>query len=280
MGFLLAVSRANGNNLSAKRSFHTIPVYVHLSAWAYVNLTTIAKQRSLSCKNKSCPTPPKQPSGKDGKKRPGAVVILLAIIALLLAVIIALLYKGSSQEPAVAQAPAVAETPAQSDKRNTAPQDDAWVARLNAWADEFQIPEKDFPRDKAALLALRELDLDREESPLPKITWLPPEIGKLQQLQTLELWGNQLSSLPAEIGQLQQLRVLYLNGNQLSSLPAEIGQLRQLRKLWLDFNQLSTLPAEITQLRQLETLDIRNNPKLRLTPAQEQFLQGVKEVER
>ena len=201
--------------------------------------------------------PPKQPSGKDGKKRPGAVVILLAIIALLLAVIIALLYKGSSQEPAVAQAPAVAETPAQSDKRNTAPQDDAWVARLNAWADEFQIPEKDFPRDKAALLALRELDLDREESPLPKITWLPPEIGKLQQLQEL-----------------------YLNYNQLTTLPAEIDQLQQLQRLDLSGNQLTTLPAEISQLRQLEYLNIKNNPKLRLTPAQEQFLQGVKEVGR
>ena len=273
--------------------------------------------------------------------------------------------------------------------------EDAWVERLGAWADEFQIQEKDLPRDKAALLALQKLDLSRYHSPLPKITRLPPEIGQLQQLRELylngnqltalpaaigqlqqlrELWlgdnqlttlpaaigqlqqlqilslgdnqlttlpaelfqlqqlqvlglndnqltalpaelfqlqqlqvlslvGNQLTALPAElfqlqqlqqlylddnqltalpaaIGQLQQLRELYLNGNQLTALPAAIGQLQQLQRLTLRKNQLTTLPDEITRLRQLEALYIKNNPKLQLTPAQEQFLQGVKEVDR
>ena len=181
--------------------------------------------------------------------------------------------------------------------------EDAWVERLGAWADEFQIPEKDLPRDKAALLALQKLDLIRYHSPLPKITRLPPEIGQLQQLrelwlvdnqlttlpaaigqlqqlQMLSLASNQLTTLPAAIGQLQQLRELYLNGNQLTALPAAIGQLQQLQKLFLSDNQLTTLPDEITRLRQLEALYIENNPKLQLTPAQEQFLQGVKEVDR
>ena len=110
--------------------------------------------------------------------------------------------------------------------------EDAWVERLGAWADGFQIPEKDLPRDKAALLALQKLDLSRYHSPLPKITRLPPEIGQLQQL----------------------------------------------RELWLGDNQLTTLPDEITRLRQLEWLYIENNLKLQLTPAQEQFLQGAKDV--
>ena len=225
--------------------------------------------------------------------------------------------------------------------------EDAWVERLGAWADEFQIPEKDLPRDKAALLALQKLDLSGYHSPLPKITRLPPEIGQLQQLrelwlgdnqlttlpaaigqlqqlQILSLADNQLTTLPAAIGQLQQLRELYLAGNQLTALPAAIGQLQQLQvlslgdnqltalpaaigqlqqlqklslfgnqltalpaaigqlqqlqKLFLSDNQLTTLPDEITRLRQLEWLYIENNPKLQLTPAQEQFLQGVKIV--
>ena len=158
--------------------------------------------------------------------------------------------------------------------------EDAWVERLGAWADGFQIPEKDLPRDKAALLALQKLDLSRYHSPLPKITRLPPEIGQLQQLQVLSLVGNQLTALPAAIGQLQQLRELYLNDNQLTALPAAIGQLQQLQKLFLSDNQLTTLPDEITRLRQLEWLYIENNPKLQLTPAQEQFLQGVRKVDR
>ena len=225
--------------------------------------------------------------------------------------------------------------------------EDAWVERLGAWADEFQIQEKDLPRDKAALLALQKLDLSRYHSPLPKITRLPPEIGQLQQLRELYLNGNQLTALPAAIGQLQQLRELWLGdnqlttlpaaigqlqqlqilslgdnqlttlpaelfqlqqlqvlglddnqltalpaaigqlqqlqklslfGNQLTALPAAIGQLQQLQKLFLSDNQLTTLPDEITRLRQLEWLYIENNPKLQLTPAQEQFLQGVKIV--
>ena len=248
--------------------------------------------------------------------------------------------------------------------------EDAWVERLGAWADEFQIQEKDLPRDKAALLALQKLDLSRYHSPLPKITRLPPEIGQLQQLRELylngnqltalpaaigqlqqlrELWlgdnqlttlpaaigqlqqlqilslgdnqlttlpaelfqlqqlqvlglndnqltalpaelfqlqqlqvlslvGNQLTALPAELFQLQQLQQLYLDDNQLTALPAAIGQLQQLQKLFLSDNQLTTLPDEITRMRQLEWLYIENNPKLQLTPAQEQFLQGVKDV--
>ena len=156
--------------------------------------------------------------------------------------------------------------------------EDAWVERLGAWADGFQIPEKDLPRDKAALLALQKLDLSRYHSPLPKITRLPPEIGQLQQLRELYLNGNQLTTLPAAIGQLQQLQILSLVGNQLTALPAAIGQLQQLQRLDLSGNQLTTLPDEITRLRQLEWLYIENNPKLQLTPAQEQFLQGVKDV--
>ena len=56
----------------------------------------------------------------------------------------------------------------------------------------------------------------------------PPEIGKLLNLQVLDLTGNQLTSLPPEIGKLVNLQMLYLGGlwgsvgNQLTSLPPEI----------------------------------------------------------
>ena len=207
----------------------------------------------------------------------------------------------------------------ESSPRPTA-QDDAWVARLIAWADEFQIPEKDLPRERDALLALQALDLRRvaswfwlllkndeqpnhNDSPPPQITWLPPEIGQLQQLlelrlsdnrlstlppeigqlrqlQELEIGGNQLSALPPEIGQLQQLLWCKLQRNQLTTLPPQIGQLQRLRHLELWDNQLTALPEEITHLQRLEYLDIERNPGLQLTPAQEKFLKGIKEVER
>ena len=60
--------------------------------------------------------------------------------------------------------------------------DDAWVNTLIAWADEILLREEDFPRNREALLALTELDLNRanKNEQLPAISYLPPEIGQLQ----------------------------------------------------------------------------------------------------
>ncbi|BBI17918.1 leucine-rich repeat domain-containing protein [Neochlamydia sp. S13] len=91
------------------------------------------------------------------------------------------------------------------------------------------------------------------------LTYLPPEIGQLSELQTLSLNQNQLSSLPAEVGQLSQLKGLDLNQNQLTSLPVEIGQLSQLQELYLNRNQLTSLPAEVGRLDQLQWLYLSQN---------------------
>lgn len=88
---------------------------------------------------------------------------------------------------------------------------------------------------------------------------LPPEIGDLSNLQTLQLHGNQLSSLPAELGNLANLQWLNLFGNQVSILPAEIGNLANLEFLDLYHNQLSTLPAEIANLTNLRNLNVAYN---------------------
>ena len=118
--------------------------------------------------------------------------------------------------------------------------------------------------NQTAIDGVKELDLAGHH-----LTSLPPEIGKLTQLETLILgkWdqknfryiGNQLSQLPAEIGQLTRLQKLDLRSNQLSKLPVEIGQLTSLQKLDLRSNQLSKLPAEIGQLTSLQKLDLRSN---------------------
>ncbi|KIC77270.1 hypothetical protein DB41_CN00010, partial [Neochlamydia sp. TUME1] len=92
-----------------------------------------------------------------------------------------------------------------------------------------------------------------------QLTALPTEIGQLSQLQVLNLNQNQLIVLPAEIRQLSQLQVLYLNQNQLIVLPAEIGQLSQLTRLFLNQNQLTALPTEIGQLSQLQVLYLNQN---------------------
>jgi len=92
-----------------------------------------------------------------------------------------------------------------------------------------------------------------------ELTVLPPEIGHLTNLQSLNLRNNRLSSLPGEIGHLTNLQSLYLDNNQLSSLPGEIGQLTHLQYLYLGNNQLSSLPGEIGQLTHLQYLNLDNN---------------------
>ncbi|WP_202965059.1 leucine-rich repeat domain-containing protein, partial [Neochlamydia sp. EPS4] len=91
------------------------------------------------------------------------------------------------------------------------------------------------------------------------LTYLPPEIGQLSQLQELYLNQNQLTTLPTEIGQLSQLARLNLNQNQLTALPIEIGQLSQLQSLDLKESQITALPTEIGQLSELTHLYLNQN---------------------
>ncbi|MBE8966312.1 leucine-rich repeat domain-containing protein [Nostocales cyanobacterium LEGE 12452] len=98
------------------------------------------------------------------------------------------------------------------------------------------------------------------------LTTLPPEIGQLTNLRSLNLNDNQLSSLPPEFVQLTNLRSLYLYNNQLSSLPEEIRRLTNLQSLYLGGNQLSSLPPEFVQLTNLQILNLSSNQLSSLPP--------------
>ncbi|WP_166157905.1 leucine-rich repeat domain-containing protein [Neochlamydia sp. AcF84] len=100
-----------------------------------------------------------------------------------------------------------------------------------------------------------------------QLATIPAEIGQLSELRWLELNGNQLTTIPAEIGQLSELQILYLRNNQLTSIPAEIGQLSQLHELTLSSNQLTVIPAEMGQLTKLQVLSLNNN-QLTAIPAE------------
>ena len=91
---------------------------------------------------------------------------------------------------------------------------------------------------------------------------IPPELGNLTQLITLQLNANRLTgSIPPEIGDLTQLEILHLTNNRLNgSIPAELGSLSQLERLHLSYNQLTgSIPPELSNLSQLRWLDISAN---------------------
>ena len=60
---------------------------------------------------------------------------------------------------------------------------------------------------------------------------LPPAIGKLTRLFSLDLQYNQIETLPAEIGALQTLHMLKLRGNKLPLLPPEMACLSSLQSV-------------------------------------------------
>ena len=103
---------------------------------------------------------------------------------------------------------------------------------------------------------------DREPSKLTGL--IPAEIGRLANLQELDLSYNALTDIPVELGNLVNLQTLDLSVNQLAgSIPPEIGNLVKLEKLSLFGNQLSgSIPPEIGNLVNLQVLYLFSNPLL------------------
>ncbi|MGE5610297.1 MAG: GTP-binding protein, partial [Bacillota bacterium] len=99
-----------------------------------------------------------------------------------------------------------------------------------------------------------------------RLTALPPQISRLAALAALHLGINRLTALPPEIGQLTALTDLYILHNQLTALPPEIGQLAALTELDLRGNRLTVLPPQIGQLTALMSLYLQNNHLTGLTP--------------
>jgi Leucine-rich repeat (LRR) protein len=107
------------------------------------------------------------------------------------------------------------------------------------------------------------------------ISYVPPEIGDLENLIILDINNSSLSELPSEIGDLYKLKELLLNNNKLTSIPPQIGNLINLEVMNIDNNRLTALPNEITNLDRLETIDAQGNDLLYLP---ENNLEHLKEL--
>jgi len=90
---------------------------------------------------------------------------------------------------------------------------------------------------------------------------LDPEIWKCKQLNFLEITlCPHLKQLPPEIGQLQNLTTLTLTSNSLSSLCPELSELRKLRHFHCSFNQLEVLPEQLMiNWLDIETINLNHN---------------------
>jgi Leucine-rich repeat (LRR) protein len=91
---------------------------------------------------------------------------------------------------------------------------------------------------------------------------IPLEISALVNLKILRLYKNQLSgSIPIVIcNNLKKLEILFIRQNNLSgTIPPEIGNLTNIKTLVLGYDDLSgSIPNEIGDLKKLETLAIQS----------------------
>ena len=74
---------------------------------------------------------------------------------------------------------------------------DVWLDKVIVWADEHEISSEILPRDKAEILALTSLNLNKT-----KLKKLPDWIGELTLLETLEASDCELTELPIFISKL------------------------------------------------------------------------------
>ena len=95
---------------------------------------------------------------------------------------------------------------------------------------------------------------------------LPPELGTLSRLRSLEVGGNSglTGPIPAALGNLTELEWLALQENWLTgSIPAVLGHLSNLQGLALDRNALTgSIPTELGDLIDLRILTFGGNSTL------------------
>ena len=91
---------------------------------------------------------------------------------------------------------------------------------------------------------------------------LPPELGNLAELQSLDLSYNELTGpVPPEYADLAELRTLRLRNNALTGpVPPVLSRLTALQQLSLAHNRLTgTVPTELADYPDLNHLDLRRN---------------------
>ncbi|KAJ3438533.1 hypothetical protein M0812_17724 [Anaeramoeba flamelloides] len=98
------------------------------------------------------------------------------------------------------------------------------------------------------------LDLSNQE-----MTHLPSSVGKLVQIEQINICENNLISLPQSIGRLLNCKALFLANNKIEQIPPEIGNLKGLLLLNLGENNISKLPDEICGLPSLNFLACNRN---------------------
>ena len=74
---------------------------------------------------------------------------------------------------------------------------------------------------------------------------LPPEIGDITTLISIDVSDNELQDLPTSLGKLTACEYLDVASNNLKELPEQLLQMTSMRKLYVNKNHLTSLPSNI-----------------------------------
>ena len=155
-------------------------------------------------------------------------------------------------------------------------QEQAYLAKLVA-ADRLEkelaaAPKPVWPEVEAVIAETRrELSLKGKEAltaetgPLDVALWNCLCLFELR----IELLDAKLTYLPSQIGRLENLTTLIVSSNALTALPDEVASLKKLKNLEAAFNQLTELPSGLAQLEALQVVDFSNNAISSLAPLSE-----------
>jgi len=90
-------------------------------------------------------------------------------------------------------------------------------------------------------------------------TELPASICQLHNLQSLNVFQNELQFLPDCMSFLSVLQVLNLSHNQFEIVPEELYGLKLLKQVDLHHNKIKELNPSIAALKELQVLDLHEN---------------------
>lgn len=88
---------------------------------------------------------------------------------------------------------------------------------------------------------------------------VPPQIGKLKNLEILILANTSITGLPKQIKKLKQLKTLVLSVNFMTEIPKGIGQLTELTELTLGTMPVQHIPEIFGKLTKLKKLKINTS---------------------
>ncbi len=106
---------------------------------------------------------------------------------------------------------------------------------------------------------------------------MPYWMGKLSNLEYLDLSGNFLEEIPDNLEGLTNLKYIDLGSNKLKDLPKSFTHLKSLETIGLSDNQLKELPKELLMLNNIRAIKLNRN-NIRLIPAEIQNLRKLFEL--